>query len=150
MRRLKASDPPYLLGDIMRTHSLPEQILEACFAVTWLVLGVVAVVFFSFGTDVALKRKWYPRLVILSGNLFGAFATAFFVINARSLKGLGMIVLIIPAVTFISYLNIKLIKFCDKCGAMLYGQNPFAPMKFCSKCGAELNRKPSAYDDILE
>lgn len=134
----------------MRTYSLPEQILNACFFGVWFVLGTVAVVLFYFGTDVTLKRRWYPRFVILSGILFGTFASSFFVIKSPSLGGAGILVLVIPVVAFVSYLNIKLVKFCDKCGAMLYSQNPFASMKFCSRCGAELNPKPAAYDNLLE
>jgi hypothetical protein len=134
----------------MKPYTLPEQVFFACYFGTGLVLGIAAIALFYFGTDVALKRRWMPRFVILSGVLFGIFGTTFLVLKSHSLRSLGILVLLIPGISLLCYMHIKFIKFCDKCGSMLCNQTPFTSMRFCSKCGAELNPKPSAHDDLLD
>jgi hypothetical protein len=88
--------------------------------------------------------------VILAGILFVAFSTTMAVLGSRSWMSLGILAITVPAVTVISYMNIKLTKFCDKCGATLINSNWFSSMKFCSKCGAELDPKPGAPVDSLD
>jgi hypothetical protein len=64
-------------------------------------------------------------------------------------KELGILFLVVPAVVLISYLNIKVTKFCDNCGARLYNHTWFAPMRSCSKCGAELDAAKTTHGDSL-
>jgi hypothetical protein len=125
-------------------------IVTSCFVGTWIVLGVAGFFLFYVGRDVAFKRKWFPRFIVLVGILFVLFSTTLMVLSSRSLGALGILVLVIPATALISYLNIKFTKFCDKCGVTIYAQNWFVPMRFCSKCGAELNPKPKLYDDPFQ
>ena len=127
-----------------------ESIVTACFFGTWIVLGIDGFFLFYLGKDVAFKRKWFPRYVILAGVLFVVFATSIMAFSANSLEILGMLAFIILITSIISYLNIKMTRFCDKCGATLVNQNWFVAMKFCPKCGAELNAKPKVFSDLLE
>lgn len=132
------------------TISVLNGIVTACFVGTWIVLGIGGFFLFYLGRDVAFKRRWFPRYVILGGVLFVFFSTTLSALSSRSLGGLGVLVLVVPAVCLISWLNIRFTKFCDKCGATVYNQNWFSPMKFCSKCGAELDAKPILHDNLLE
>jgi hypothetical protein len=124
--------------------------VTACFFGTWIVLGVTGFFLFYVGRNVAFKRKWFPRFIILVGVLFVVFTTTIMVSSSRSLGALGILVILIPATAFISYLNIKFTKFCDKCGVTIHSQNWFAPIRFCSKCGALLDAKPKVEGDLLE
>jgi hypothetical protein len=125
-------------------------IVTASFIGTWIILGIVGFFLFYLRRDAALKRQWFPRFVALVGFLFVLFATTLSVLSSRSLAGLGILVVVAPAVWLISYLNVKFTKFCDRCGTIAYQQNWFAPMNFCSRCGAELDAKPKFDDDLLE
>jgi hypothetical protein len=124
-------------------------IVIAVFFGTWVVLGVAGFLFFYLGRDAALKRRWFPRFVVLGGVLFVFFATTLSVLSSRSPEGLGVLVLVVPAVLLISWLNIKHTKFCDECGAMTINQNWFASMRYCPRCGASFDSKPSVDDDPL-
>lgn len=52
-----------------------------------------------------------------------------------------ILLIVVPAVAFISFLNIRMTKFCDSCGATLYNTAWFRPMRFCSSCGASMAEK---------
>jgi hypothetical protein len=127
------------------------------FVGTWIVLGIIGFVVFFLGKDTALKRKWFPRFTVLVGMLFVFFSTTIAVLGSETWLSLGIMVITVPAVSLISYLNIKMTKFCDRCGATLINSNWFSPMRFCSKCGAALDNKPEGpdekpkrFDDLLE
>ena len=97
----------------------------------------------------AFKRKWFPRFVVLGAVLFAFFATTLIVLQRRSFSALGILVLVVPMVSLIAYLNIKFTKFCSKCGATIIDNNWFSPLKFCSKCGARLDPdKPQELDEL--
>lgn len=125
-------------------------IVIACFVGTWIILGVVGLFLFYLGKDVAFKRRWFPRFIILVGVLFVMFSTTIWCLNARSLAGLSIVFLTVPMTFLISYLNIKFTRFCGQCGATLYNQNWFVPMRFCPKCGAGLDAKPEHPASLLE
>jgi drug/metabolite transporter (DMT)-like permease len=128
----------------------PAKFVVACFFVTWIVLGFVGYLA-ARRKDTAFKRKWFPRYVILAGVLFVFFPTVISFLQSRSWGAvLGILFLFIPAVSVISYLNIRFTKFCDKCGAAIYAYNWFSPIKFCSRCGAALDPKPKLDVDALE
>jgi hypothetical protein len=48
------------------------------------------------------------------------------------------LLLAVPGVALILFLNIRGIQFCDACGRTVFSQNPWSPSKFCAKCGAPL------------
>jgi hypothetical protein len=132
------------------TLSALQSIITACFVGTWIVLGAVGFLLFYLGKDVVFKRKWFPRNVMLGGLLFVFYSTTLFTLGSGLLGGLGVLVVVVPAVCLISWLNIKFTKFCGECGSTIVDQNWFSPMKFCSKCGAELDAKPNTDSELLE
>lgn len=133
-----------------RTAALLKGIVITAFVGTWITLAVVGLVA-SRRMGAAAKRWWWPRAMILVGALFVFFSTTLTVLESRSWSSLGILIVVVPAVVLISYLNIRFTKFCDKCGATLYSHNWFVPMTFCSKCGAELPTvKTSRGDNLLE
>jgi hypothetical protein len=122
------------------TAAMLDRIVIACFIGTWIVLGIIGV-YFYLSKNVAFKRKWYPRFVILTGVLFVFFSTTIMAFSVRSLELLVVVIVMVPFTLLIAYLNIKMTKFCDECGATLLNQNWFVAMRFCPKCGAELDAK---------
>jgi hypothetical protein len=136
--------------NVAHTPTILETVIMALFVGTWIVLGIVGFVVFFLGRDTALKRRWFPRFVVLGGVLFVFFSTTGTVLESQSWWSLGILLVVVPAVALISFLNIKMTKFCDKCGATLIYSNWFSSMRFCSKCGATLDDKPKRFDDLLE
>jgi hypothetical protein len=132
------------------TYTVLEGIITACIFGTWVVLGISGFFLFYLGRDVAFKRKWFPRYIVLANSLGVFLSTTLIAHSSRSPGTLNVLMIIAPAVCLISYLNIKLTRFCDRCGSTLYNQGLFPWIKFCPRCGAELDAKPKSYDDLLE
>ena len=132
------------------TIAVLDRIVFACFIGTWIILGIVGVFLFYLSKNVAFKRKWFPRYVILVGILFVSFVTAITALSSSSHEVWRMLAFMLPVIMLITYMNVKLTKFCDKCGSTLFPQNWFAPLRFCPKCGAELGAKSGPTDDLAE
>ncbi len=109
----------------------PDHVILTFFIV-WAVLGIGGGSFFFFIKNADLKRKLHPAFVISAGILFILFA---YLLRLPTIA----FVIIIPAVMFITIVNLKVTKFCDECGKTNVSQNPFSIPKYCSKCGAALS-----------
>jgi hypothetical protein len=98
------------------------------FFVIWAALCLVVWTFYWKG-GLAAKRRWHPRIVVGSALLFLGFI---------ALVMPFALVLAVPAVAAISFLNLKMTKFCGACEATLFQNPPWATVRFCSKCGTSL------------
>jgi FtsH-binding integral membrane protein len=118
--------------------------LIACFACTWIVLFCVnAYVLFS-RRDATFKRKWFRRMVVLMSGLF-----VFFVVAINASSGVQMawpflLCVLFPIVILIAWLNLKLTRFCDHCGATILPGNFFVRPKYCPRCGTPLDAMTKA------
>lgn len=108
----------------------PENIFQLFFGV-WVILGIASFVVFVASKNARLKRRLWPYFIIITALLLIGFAL---------LLGFPatMLLLMIPAVVLISYMNIRSVRFCDACGKTVFSQNPLKKPKYCSDCGAEL------------
>ena len=88
--------------------------------------------------------------MIFGGIFMVSLPTTIMVLQSKSLKALSVLVVLVPMVSLFIYLNIKSIKFCDRCGATCHEFSWLSRMKFCSRCGAELEAKPKPDIDPLE
>ncbi len=101
------------------------------FVGTWIVLGVLSIWFYFIDRNIQRKKRIFPILNIGGGILFIVF-TLF-------MMGQPMILIIaVPGVALITFLNIRNIKICESCGRTVYNNTWFSKMEFCSKCGAKL------------
>jgi hypothetical protein len=132
------------------TAKLLHGVITAIFISTWILLAIAGALV-SRNLDAATKRRWQPYWVVFIGVLFAIFATTLTVLASRSLSSLAILIILVPAIAFTCYINIKFMKFCDNCGEALYSRNWFDPKRFCSKCGAPLvQSKPPRGDSLLE
>ncbi len=108
----------------------PDEIFPMFFG-TWVVLGIISFIIFFVSKDAQLKRKLWKTFVIGTGALFIGFVY---------LMGFGdeAFYIMVPAVILISFLNIRVTKFCDACGKTIINQNFLGKPEFCSKCGEKL------------
>ena len=104
------------------------------FISVWAVLGLISFLLFFVNKNAQLKRKIFPVFIIGIGIAFAGFVTWMFYPHPPYL-------IAYPAIVLISFLNIKMTKFCDECGKTNFSQNAFSALKFCQKCGASLERK---------
>jgi len=110
----------------------PDQVFPIFFGV-WILLGLASAAFFFLSKDAALKRKVWPPFTIATALLFLGFVWAMgFASN--------VFIIMVPALTLITFLNLRSVKFCDSCGKTNMSQNPISPPEYCSKCGAQLSK----------
>jgi hypothetical protein len=102
----------------------------------WIALGIIGTILFYFSKNVQFKKKYFRWYIILIGVLFTFWIGV-------SEPWLVVLFFILPAVSLISFLNIKYTIFCDNCGRTVYNNpwlsNPwFSKVEYCAKCGAKL------------
>jgi hypothetical protein len=101
------------------------------FFIFWIALGIAGSILFYFNKNVQFKKKYFRWYVILAGVLFTLFA------------GMGapwqvVLFFILPAVSLITFLNIRNTTFCDNCGRTVFNNTWFSKAEYCAKCGAKL------------
>jgi hypothetical protein len=105
----------------------------AAFMVSWVLLGLGSFLFFHFNRNAALKRRVWPVFGIATGLIFAS--VVYFSVGRQQPK---VLLLMVPALILISFLNLRTTRFCDACGRTLYRQPLFSRTQFCPHCGAEL------------
>lgn len=101
---------------------------------TWIVLTALGFFLFYRNKDVTFKRKYFPWFTAFVGILFLMFLVlmefpreAFF--------------LMVPAITIITFLNIRGTCFCSSCGSTVFSNGlGFSRTNYCPTCGASLDR----------
>lgn len=89
---------------------------------TWVVLGIAGMLFY-WKAPLETKRRWHPWFVAGTGVLFVGFVYAMF-------REPFVLLIMVPPVILIQFLNYKFIKFCPKCGATLYQNPPWTRTRF--------------------
>lgn len=100
------------------------------FFVLWIALAIGGFLFFNLEKDAAQKRLYFPRFVVGAGALF-ALVIALIAPWPAAL-------LFLPFIGLISWLNIRMTRFCDACGRTLINQQWWTKMSYCPYCGKKL------------
>lgn len=102
------------------------------FIVLWGVLAASAVLFLARSKDTARKQKALPW-----------FGTAFGLLFVGMTQFLGLppeaLVIVVPMVAFIVFVNVRAIRFCPQCGAYNVSTTALR-VKFCRSCGQSLEK----------
>jgi hypothetical protein len=106
----------------------PDVIFPLFLAVWLALLGFVAL--FYLKASLAARRRWHPFVIVGSALVFLSFVTV--ILPASSF------VIIVPAVALISFLNYKMTRFCNACGATVVQRPPWRPLSACPKCGGRV------------
>jgi hypothetical protein len=112
-----------------------DEIRETIFVILmglFVILGIAGSGAFFLGKNTAFKKKYFPWYVISIGVLFGLSM----IVTGMDFIGL---IIFIPAIAFITYINLRTIKFCDSCGKTIVNRAWFSKVNYCSNCGAKLN-----------
>lgn len=113
--------------------SARESESPSAFIFIWILLGIGSFLFFHFHRNTALKRRVFPVFVIATAVVFGGFI--YFAMGRQQPQ---VLLVAVPALVLISFLNIRQIRFCDSCGKTLYRQPVFSRPQFCPHCGGKL------------
>ena len=111
-----------------------DEIREIVFVVImglFIALGIAGSIIFFLGKNVTFKKKYFPWYVISIGVLFA------FSILVTGMPLIGLIVFI-PVIALITFINLRTIKFCDSCGKIIINRAWFTKLSFCPHCGEKL------------
>lgn len=95
------------------------------FFLFWALLAISSFLFFHFNRDAPLKRRVYPIFLIGSSVIlvtFGAYAS-----DGHPTA----LIVLIPIVSLITFLNFRRISFCPRCGRTLYHRGSLGPASSC-------------------
>lgn len=106
----------------------PELIFTVFLAV-WIALLAAVSLFYSRGS-LAAKRRFHPFVVVGGALIFLGFVTL--------IMPASTFVVIVPAVALVSFLNYKMTKFCNTCGATVIQLPPWTASPTCLKCGGRV------------
>jgi hypothetical protein len=98
----------------------------------WFALGIAGWLLFYVSRNVAFKRRFFVPYILLVGGLF-------LVLPIANGSPFSIYLILVPAITLISFLNIRSTQFCDACGRTLLSRAFFSRASFCAKCGAKLS-----------
>ena len=94
----------------------------------WIVLGIATVVFLKTKMSATTRRKRIRQGAIATPILFAGFIV-------WMTEEPRILMVLVPALTLIAYLNVRFTKVCDECGAIAFPSTPLQKTKFCSGCG---------------
>ncbi|MGC2481389.1 MAG: hypothetical protein WA423_16310 [Candidatus Sulfotelmatobacter sp.] len=113
----------------MKSH--PEVVVPV-FIGAWIALGIAGLWVTYFDKNVARKKRLIPAFIVGTGAIFALFA---FLMTGGDW---GAMLLVVPAVVLITFLNLRQFRVCSTCGRTIHGGMWFAKAEFCPKCGARL------------
>jgi hypothetical protein len=113
----------------MKSHS---EVLVPVFVGVWIALGIAGLWFTYRDKNVARKKRMIPVFIVSSGVIFALFA---FLTAGGDLRAM---LLVVPAVVLITFLNLRQFKVCSACGRTIHSGMWFAKAEFCPQCGARL------------
>lgn len=99
-------------------------------------LAIIGAWFFFVNRDARVKKAVLPWYIGFAAVLFVLFVWS-------QTDSLEVLLILVPGVAIISFLNTWWIEFCGNCGATLYNDLWFTPLRFCKKCGAPLDSGPN-------
>jgi len=101
----------------------------------WVALAIVSGILFR-RASVETKRRWAPRVTILTGFLFVGF-------TSWVMGSVKIIYVIAPVTALFVFISLKLVKFCSKCGAQYQSWGRSNNVRYCAKCGHDLREAES-------
>ncbi|GAB4464268.1 MAG: hypothetical protein OHK0044_01230 [Burkholderiaceae bacterium] len=110
----------------------PQELLMLLAAVSWLLAVGCAYAFFAAHRDAALKRRLWPWASLLAAATFAVLAVW------ASGSAVELAPLLLFGVAGLAAFAYRSAQFCGRCGATVFGANPFVRERFCPKCAARL------------
>jgi len=112
----------------MKPHPAPT----ALFIGAWIALCIVGWWVTYLDKNIPRKKRLIPIFIVGSGVIFAIFTLLI-------TGDLHTMVLVIPAVALIIFLNLRQIKVCPTCGRTIHSGMWFSKAEYCSKCGGRLD-----------
>ncbi len=110
----------------------PHPEIAPWFIGTWIALGAVGLGSTYFDKNIARKKRLLPVFTIATGATFLLF-TLFMMPSAK------VMAFAVPAVVLITWLNLRMVRFCSACGRTIQSGMWLSRAAYCPKCGARLD-----------
>jgi ribosomal protein L37E len=81
---------------------------------------------------VQFKKRYFHWSVVGTGVLFLVF------VLLMDPAFLAFMPVAVPVVGVISWMNIRMTRFCERCGRTVFRQMPFSDHRYCPGCGSPL------------
>lgn len=95
-----------------------------------LIFSVAFYLFLRFSSNVKLKRRIFPVVILITTGGFIAFVWS-------AMGDAGAFIYVVTAFSIaIAISNLRSTVFCDACGAATYSGRPFTKPTECSECGS--------------
>jgi FtsH-binding integral membrane protein len=104
------------------------------FMVTWIALGIGSWVWIRSRPSADEKRFWHRRVTIGAGIVFGIFIA----FTLQQWHQPFALLIFLPFLALITFLNLRYTFFCDACGKMSHSQQWFSSTYHCPRCGHKL------------
>jgi len=111
----------------------PPAAFIALFA-AWILLGAGGWFIIWRARTAERKRQIHRWFVITAGAIFFLFVCASVVGGFPA----TVLFMAVPAITLITWLNLRFTNFCDGCNRMIYNQIWWRRIRFCPHCGVPL------------
>jgi len=113
-----------------------SQGFSGVFIMAFIALGVGNVALLFLSKNARVKRRVFPWIMLLSGAVF---LVPVFEMMANSQQPPVFRIFFVLIVGVVCFLNIRMTKFCDSCGATILNSGGwFTTIRYCSRCGAKL------------
>lgn len=106
------------------------------FMISWFALGIGGWIWLWTRPNAAQKRLWHRRFTVVAGRIFGAFLTCNLLMWHQPFE----LLIFLPFLVLIMWLNIRFTDFCENCNRMVYNHFWWRRIRFCPHCGASLTR----------
>ena len=104
------------------------------FMVSWIALGIGYWLWIYTRPSADQKRLWHRCVAIGATVIFGAFITFTLLLWRQPFA----LLIFIPALVVITWLNLRFTDFCESCNRMVYNQFWWRRVRFCPHCGVSL------------
>lgn len=109
----------------------PHPQITGLFLGVWIALCIVGWWVTYLDKNIARKKRLLPVFIVGTGVTFAIFAPLI-------TGDVRTIVLVVPAVLLIIFLNLRQIKVCPTCGRTIDSGMSFGKAVYCPKCGGRL------------
>jgi hypothetical protein len=109
--------------------------MDIPFTVLWSVwagLAVAGALLFFLYPNAGFKRKYFPWYIGSASVLFFAYIATW--------APIVLLAITAPLVAAIAYFNLRMVRFCDMCGATTIGSSPFRTPTACGVCKGSIPR----------
>lgn len=104
------------------------------FMIVWAMFGLSTWLWIRSRPTADEKKLWHLRMTVSSGIVFALFVVFVLISWGQYFP----LLIVLPFIVLITYLNLRFTFFCGSCGKMSHSQQWFSSTYHCPECGNKL------------